>query len=119
MPFKPKKPCSYPGCPRLTSGRYCEKHQKLMNRQYEQYQRDPHTAERYGRNWSRIRNAFLSGHPFCELCRRDGRLTKAEIVHHIKPVREGGDNEEDNLMALCKPCHERLQAKRGDRWKKS
>ena len=28
MPFKPLKPCSYPGCPNLTSGTYCDKHAK-------------------------------------------------------------------------------------------
>ncbi|MCC8046435.1 MAG: HNH endonuclease, partial [Clostridiales bacterium] len=26
MPKMPKKPCSYPGCPRLTDGTYCEEH---------------------------------------------------------------------------------------------
>lgn len=24
LPFKPKGPCSYPGCPKLTDGRFCE-----------------------------------------------------------------------------------------------
>ncbi|MCR1954151.1 HNH endonuclease, partial [Clostridioides mangenotii] len=23
MPKKPKRPCSYPGCPELTDGRFC------------------------------------------------------------------------------------------------
>lgn len=27
MPYKPKRPCSWPGCPNLTHGRYCEEHQ--------------------------------------------------------------------------------------------
>ena len=40
MPRKPKKPCSYPGCPELTDGRYCEKHQKQENAHYEKYDRD-------------------------------------------------------------------------------
>lgn len=30
-----KRPCSYPGCPKLTSGRYCEEHAKKMNSNYE------------------------------------------------------------------------------------
>lgn len=41
MPRKPKHPCGYPGCPELTDKRYCLKHQKLENRQYEKYDRDP------------------------------------------------------------------------------
>lgn len=49
MPTKPKRPCSYPGCPRLTSGRFCEEHAKLEARRYEKYDRDPATRKRYGR----------------------------------------------------------------------
>ena len=26
VPFKHQRPCSYPGCPELTSERYCSKH---------------------------------------------------------------------------------------------
>ncbi len=26
MPRKPKRPCSYPGCPNLCDGRFCEEH---------------------------------------------------------------------------------------------
>ena len=28
MPRKPKRPCSFPGCPKLTEGRFCEECQK-------------------------------------------------------------------------------------------
>lgn len=28
MPRKPKRPCSFPGCPNLTDGRFCEEHEK-------------------------------------------------------------------------------------------
>ena len=45
MPTKPKRPCSYPGCPRLTNGRYCEEHAKLEARRYEKYDRDPGTRQ--------------------------------------------------------------------------
>lgn len=116
MPYRPKRPCSFPGCPGLTSGRYCEEHQALENRRYERHQRDPGTAERYGKDWKRIRAAYLSEHPFCETCRKDGRITEASMVHHIRPLREGGANDEGNLMALCLSCHARLHSRRGDRW---
>ncbi len=26
LPSKPKKPCAYPSCPALVTGRYCEEH---------------------------------------------------------------------------------------------
>lgn len=55
MPRKPKKPCSYPGCPELIEdGSYCKKHQKDVNRYYEKYKRDPLTKKRYGPTWRRI-----------------------------------------------------------------
>ena len=39
MPRKPKRPCSFPGCPNLTDGRFCEEHEKQENRRYEKYDR--------------------------------------------------------------------------------
>lgn len=54
MPRKPKQPCAYPGCPNLSNGRYCEQHRKLVEKNYEQYSRDPavhkSTAE-YGKGF--------------------------------------------------------------------
>jgi 5-methylcytosine-specific restriction protein A len=47
MPRKPKSPCSYPGCPKLTDYRYCEKHKRLTNKNYNKYQRDPKSNKRY------------------------------------------------------------------------
>ena len=49
MPRKPKRPCSYPGCPNLTDGRFCPEHEKKEAKRYEKYDRDPNTKRRYGR----------------------------------------------------------------------
>jgi 5-methylcytosine-specific restriction protein A len=114
MPYKAKKPCAYQGCPNLTGGRYCEEHAKLAAKQYNQYSRDPATNKRYGRSWARIRAAFLSANPLCERCKRDGRLTPAEMVHHKVRLTDGGTNDWNNLMALCTECHSRLHAEQGD-----
>ncbi len=56
MPRKPKRPCSYPGCPELTDRRFCEEHAKKEAARYEKYDRDPATRKRYGRAWKRIRD---------------------------------------------------------------
>jgi len=111
MPRKPKRPCSYPGCPELTDGRYCEKHQRITNQQYEQYGRDKISKKRYGREWQRIRAAFVAAHPLCELCLKQGKVTPTEEVHHILPLRQGGTNDSKNLMALCKACHPSITMK--------
>lgn len=59
MPRKPKRPCSYPGCPNLTYGRFCPEHEKKEAKRYEKYDRDPNTKRRYGRAWKRIRDSLL------------------------------------------------------------
>ena len=114
MPYKPKKPCAYPGCRRLTNSRYCEEHAKHEARMYDQYRRDRDHTRRYDREWQKVRAAFLQAHPLCELCLSEGRLTPAELVHHKVPLAEKGTNNWDNLCALCSVCHSRLHAKRGD-----
>ena len=119
VPSKPKRPCSFPGCPRLTNGRFCEEHAKAEAKRYEQYDRDPETRRRYGRVWKRIRDAYVQQHPVCELCQRDGRLVATEEVHHKVPLAEGGTHDRNNLISLCKACHAKIHAERGDRWHNS
>ena len=65
MPRKPKRPCSYPGCPNLTDGRFCPEHEKNEAKRYEKYDRDPNTKRRYGRSWKRIRDSYAAAHPLC------------------------------------------------------
>ena len=118
MPRKPKHPCSYPGCPELVESgeRFCEKHAREEAKRYERYDRDPKTRRRYGRAWKRIRDSYAAAHPLCEQCLKEGRYTQTEEIHHIKPLSEGGTHARSNLMALCKECHARIHAERGDRW---
>lgn len=116
MPSKPKRPCSYPGCPKLTHGRFCEEHAKKEAQRYEKYDRDPAVRRRYGRAWKRIRDRYAEAHPLCELCQQNGKLTPTEEIHHKLPLSEGGTHATENLIALCKSCHAKLHAERGDRW---
>ena len=118
MPRKPKRPCSYPQCPALTEGLYCEKHEKLITAHYNKYGRDPETQKRYGATWRRIRAAYVAKHPLCEKCWAKGMITPVQEVHHIVPLSQGGTHGDDNLMALCKACHSRITAKEGGRWGK-
>ena len=116
MPRKPKRPCAYQGCPKLTDERYCDEHKKLEAKMYDRYRRSPEHRKRYGYQWRKIRRAFLSEHPFCEMCRKDERLTIATEVHHILPLSHGGSNEKENLMPLCKSCHSKISVEMGDRF---
>jgi len=119
MPYKPKRPCAYPGCGRLAEReQYCTQHQKEVNKHYNKYQRDPNSNKRYGRAWKRIRDRYIKAHPLCKECEKQGRLTPAEEIHHILPLSKGGSNETYNLMSLCKSCHSSITASEGGRWGK-
>lgn len=105
-----------PPPPRLTDSRFCEEHQRIENQRYEKYDRDPAVKRRYGQAWKHIRDRYMNTHPLCEQCQKEGRLTKADQVHHIKPLAEDSDHSETNLMSLCSSCHSKIHAERGDRW---
>ena len=105
MPRSPKKPCRYPGCPKLTDGRYCAEHQKAVDRRYNRYERDPESRNRYGSEWRKVRDRYIMEHPLCEECLKQGRLTPASECHHVRPLFDGGTSDFDNLMSLCKNCH--------------
>lgn len=115
MPRKPKRPCSYPGCPNLTDGQYCEEHRTQARQQYDKYERAPRTASKYGRAWHRIRARYAAAHPLCEQCLREGRYTPVEEVHHIIPISRGGTHADSNLMSLCQSCHNKIHHELGDR----
>ena len=116
MPVKNKKPCSYVGCPELVEigTQYCAKHQAKVYADYDKYERTEERKERYQGSWKSIRIRFIKEHPFCDICFQNGIMTPAVLVHHRKPLAEGGTNDPANLQSLCKPCHSRLHTERGD-----
>jgi 5-methylcytosine-specific restriction protein A len=108
MPLKPRTPCSYPGCPRLTYKRFCDDHLKAENRRYNQVERAPDFGKRYDGAWKRARARYIAAHPLCERCQADGRITPAELVHHKLPLADGGTHDAANLLSVCKPCHAKI-----------
>ena len=110
MPSRPKVPCRHPGCPELVEAgeKYCEKHKPLHPQEVRS------AAKRgYGAKWQKARKQYLSAHPLCVLCQKEGRFRKATVVDHIIPHR--GDQklflDRSNWQALCKPCHDRKTGK--------
>ena len=51
---------------------------------------------------NKAKNAYKADKPYCEVC---GEPMKD--VHHIIPVKDGGTNDEDNLICLCRSCHQK------------
>ena len=100
MPHKSLKPCSYPGCPNLTTGGRCPLHRRPDTR--------PTATERgYDAEWRRLRAIHLRDNPYCVTCERMGKLEKAVDVDHIIPHK--GDDalrlDPANLQSLCKWHH--------------
>lgn len=66
--------------------------------------------------WKRLRDAHLMEHPLCEVCELEGKVTLAEDCHHIISFTTGRNELEmktlafdpNNLVAVCKQCHNRL-----------
>jgi len=60
------------------------------------------------RRWERKRRVVLRRDEYmCRECRRYGRTTKANTVHHIHPreVRPDLELDDRNLISLCESCH--------------
>ena len=53
--------------------------------------------------WRRLRTAVLrAADGLCQRCRKRA----ADEVHHVQPIRAGGDPwSQSNLEALCRQCH--------------
>ena len=120
MPRKPKKPCAYPGCPALVDGYYCEEHKKLTDKLYNRYTRDDFSKNFYNSMaWRMARKRHLNNSPFCVECLKVGKATKATMVDHIIPIKQGGDTfSPDNLQSLCWSCHGRKSIEEGSRFGK-
>jgi 5-methylcytosine-specific restriction protein A len=42
----------------------------------------------------------------CQGCKAKGIARPGGLVDHIKPLWEGGSDEDANKQLLCKPCHD-------------
>lgn len=60
-----------------------------------------------GAKWRNLRAYKLSIDPFCEICRKAGRIVPATCVDHIIPIMkdESLALEYSNLQSLCHSCH--------------
>lgn len=70
----------------------------------------PATNNNSGWEWGRIQRDYLRRHKRC-VRGAYGCLGDATDVHHIVARIDGGGDNEDNLEALCGPCHNRETAK--------
>ncbi|MEK8132920.1 HNH endonuclease [Paenibacillus filicis] len=116
MAVKPKRPCGKAGCRNLASGRYCAEHAHLAevqkrerHKHYDQHKRDKQATAFYGsKEWDRLRRARMGmDHGLCQDCLQEKRITMADVVDHIKPIRWFWDMRlvVSNLRSLCHLHH--------------
>ena len=72
--------------------------------------------------WREVRVAQLRAHPLCQMCEREGIVTSAVDVHHLRPVQsvpleqmESVCYDPNNLISLCIPCHIKIHRQMGSR----
>jgi 5-methylcytosine-specific restriction enzyme A len=121
MPSKPLRPCTKQGCNNLTRDAYCEVHQQLKeqnrkqrNKDYNITKRDPVTTGFYKtKAWELVRKQVLiRDHGLCQHCLKDKKITVADMVDHIVPVKVAWHLRLvlSNLQSLCNACHNRKTA---------
>lgn len=93
---------------------YCEQHQGHNDKQYNKHVRTNDFNRRYDEfyhstQWRNTRKHKLMVQPLCEVCARQGRMTTADMVHHIIELRSPNGWEKrlelDNLESICYECH--------------
>lgn len=103
MPKMPPKACGHPGCgDYATKGGRCDEHQRKA------WEKAPgrNRSGEYGYAWQKLRLWVLRRDRYlCQECLRNGRVTPATEVDHIKPKFEGGTDEACNTQGICRLCH--------------
>lgn len=105
MPHRAARIC--PKCKgRVTTSR-CQKCEK--QRQPQRDTKTPDERRFYGSaEWKGIRKRHLAREPLCRTCFKDGRVTAANTVDHITPMRDDGNpRDPSNLQSQCGMCHQR------------
>jgi len=71
----------------------------------------------YGnQKWRKLRIQKLQDQPLCEACEKNNKVTAAVDIHHMQSFMSTEDEElkyqlfyaYDNLMSLCKECHQKI-----------
>lgn len=111
------------GCSNVTRELYCDKHvhkvaEEESNRQkrYDQVSRDSTSNSFYqSKEWKKLR-AFVRHRDkgLCQHCKRDNRIKKADVVHHIVEIKEDWSKRLDpsNLECVCHTCHNKEHGRR-------
>lgn len=73
------------------------------------------SKQSYNHQWRVLSEKIRKERPLCEHCFSEGRTEPSREVHHIVPVEVNPALRlvVSNLVALCKPCHDKQHGKGG------
>lgn len=109
MPSRPLRPCKHRGCSALVAGgkTYCPAHASEEIKWKSDAVRGNRHERGYGNAWTKRRDHILRRDcGLCQVCKRAGRVTIATEVDHILPKAQGGTDDDENLQAICRACHQ-------------
>jgi 5-methylcytosine-specific restriction protein A len=113
MPVRAASACARPGCRGLVRSGICSVCGPLRKASQAQHDalRGTPSERGYDWQWVQTRRLKLLAHPLCERCESEGRVSMAQDVHHIKPIRTAPDLRLDlsNLLSVCRSCHAMLE----------
>ena len=79
------------------------------NRYYDKYKRDKNSRAFYkSKEWQDVRELALKRDNYlCQRCLKDKKLKKADLVHHIVPLKDDATlrSKLSNLESICHKCH--------------
>jgi 5-methylcytosine-specific restriction protein A len=107
MPHAAPKPCSHAACGVLVrdGSSRCPKHKAAA------WAKAPgQVKRRTGRALQRDRGALFAREPLCRACDAKGEVRLATIRDHVKPLAEGGLDDDSNVQPLCQACSDEKTA---------
>lgn len=107
----PYRNCKYVGCTNLTQGKYCEEHQEVVVKRYDN--RASASKRGYNYKWQRYARSYLLANPLCVSCMKRGIVNVANVVDHTTPHKGNAELFWDirNHQGLCFTCHNQKTAK--------
>jgi len=77
------------------------------------------TAFYHSKAWRMTRKFYIKDNPLCEMCKRKGKTTAAQMVDHIKQISLGNSMlHHSNLQSLCNSCHAKKSSYEGVEYRK-
>ncbi len=78
-----------------------------------------------GSEWKAVRDEVLRlDHNECQMCKAQGKYTKAQVVHHVQHLKDRPDlalsiwhRGQRQLVSLCNECHNKVHPEKGIRGK--